>query len=1135
MHLNKYNVLLSGLMLALALTTSGRAADIFNMDGAFDSDAYTVISYNMKIVAAVNGPHLYVATWGAGGGGNDHVVFVAPELGDGSSDPIPGWNKTGVVFFANGTYPYMVAEGDNGYNTWYHNGTGTRITNVNGGALEGVINMTNVFGYIPEAIYVASVAYGSANGGGIMSQSPYVWNADNNLDIMEFQRIDIASIQDNNGDKVFDMGAPTMQTVVEGNSQDANYGLRRFFINELANDQYSITVTLQPNAGTNAVSSVELFSNLNRRDFAVMPGDEDPDSVTTTSDSTYYRAYPMTKLSNGYYSVTVPVYRCGAYRINARYKVNGGDYVYYTDNALRRDCAVVVSPKKALEVTMYEINPMTAEATNTQFSGRSTFEDMYTVNTNRPDRINTAYFNNLGINMIWLQPIHPIGYVGRGTDPLTSAPYDPGSPYAVRNYWRVNGVLGDPWSDELNNAGMNEFTNFVAAYDNAGIGVMLDGTFNHSAWDCQIGEIGVDMFDWATNANDYICNVRPQWYSDSSNYGEHASFFTATNNTDIGVAPDRIDFGKWSDAVEFNYGTYDCLVQGQAIGFESTWFSRWFARYLLEEDRMDDLDTYQQEIWKYFSYYPEYWLEKTGHPRGTPKTESHKGIDGLRCDFAQGLPSAFWEYTINKTRTVKWDFLFMAESLDGYRQVGGTHQHGVGFRSARHFDILNENLVFQWRDDFFNEYPGGGVHNGTVTPNRTTSPKQAAFAERKAAFANAPLLLNLTCHDELLPTAHQPSLMNAYASLCALAGSPMIMYGQEAGMQNDYDAYSSGSTYMGCTLDVANNFEIYESNFGKSIPNFKRYNCMTSVWYQGSQWMPQLGAAYGRIGKARLNSPALQSINDYFLCITNTSTKDENIFALAKYEAPGVSAASQDVVFVFVNNDCQAYSNTAACYEMDVDYNGKNWFGIESSHSYNVVDLTSTNPAAFLWPSNKTGSEIIAGGMYVGLSGDPWYGKHVQFLKLIDVAATYPTNALGQYAGSKYSDWDRDNDGMNNTWESAYGLNPDSAVGVNGAGGDLDGDGMSNHDEMLAGTAPNSASDALFIDELTINGSSLSVSWASKPNVNYQLHYKYSLVDENESWKSYGPLRTALSTDTTVTGAAGANDTNRYFRVSVQP
>jgi hypothetical protein len=50
------------------------------------------------------------------------------------------------------------------------------------------------------------------------------------------------------------------------------------------------------------------------------------------------------------------------------------------------------------------------------------------------------------------------------------------------------------------------------------------------------------------------------------------------------------------------------------------------------------------------------------------------------------------------------------------------------------------------------------------------------------------------------------------------------------------------------------------------------------------------------------------------------------------------------------------------------------------------------------------------------------------------------------------ADWD--GDGLPNTWEAAFGLDPHDAAGVNGAQGDPDGDGMSNLAEYQAGFVP---------------------------------------------------------------------------------
>ena len=1084
----------------------------FTMDGAVDSDDYLVHGAGMYIWAAAKEENLYVATWGTtnGSGGSDHFIYVTDVFGP-ASDIAPDWNKSGLIF-CDPSKPYLAGEGESDWKAW-HNISGFAADAVNG-RLEGEINLVDAFGYVPSAVYVAAIAVQTWNTGALTSQGPPTWNSDGNVDTMEFLRVPIVSVTDDDLDGFFDVGKPEMWTVVGTDTNDANYGLRRFFINELAGDTAELTVILQPNVGGgNTVGNVELFSNVNRRDFAVL--EEDPSSVTTNSTATYFRAYPMTDIGGGRFAKTLTLKKCGAYRINARYRVNGGPYVYVTDYGLRRDCAVVVSPDKALGLTLYELNPLIAEATNDNFYGRSTFRDMVIANVDRYDAINTNHFTGLGMNTIWLQPIHPIGSEGRGIDPLTGLPFDPGSPYAVRNYWKVNSVLGDPSSES--NA-MVEFQTFVAALDQAGVGVMLDGTFNHSAWDCEIGTQGVEM-GITSNATDLIRNVRPAWYSWKDSYGQHAG-----SQNDIAVAPDRIDFGKWPDAADFYFGRYSALVQAGVSDTNNAWSSPWYRQYLREDDAFDGHDAYTREIWEYFAAYPEYWLEQTGHPAGTPKSESWKGIDGLRCDFAQGLPNRFWEYCINRTRSLKWDFIFMAESLDGYTEVDGSKRHGVGYRSARHFDVLNENFVFYWRNEFF-DYDAYPSYNAQPF----TAPTQQAFDDRRVAFDASPILLNLTSHDEIFPSHDPWRVFYAYAEIGALDGVPMLFYGQEAGAKNDFDTYARG----GEIANDLNNFAHYEENFGKSIPNFKRYNEMTRIW-TNRDW--ELQNAYGRVNQARLRSPALRSQEVYFLDKTEGGYHPD-IFAVAKVEAPGVSAATQDVVLVFVNNNYWDEpngngQNVWGDFDVDADYEGKNRFGIESGHEYNLVDLASTNPAIYLWPSNFGGDHIIANGITVGLTGEALAGKQAQYLKLVDVNAAYPDSDGDGIPD--YSDWDDDNDGLPDWWETANGLSTTNAVGDEGAGGDKDDDTYSNADEYGAGTSASNDTDYLTIEQIEMAGSNVWIRWPSKVDVDYGVERTENLLDVPPTWQRLD-FRTALSNTDVYVETMTSGPSNRFYRVTVKP
>ncbi|MFM8459346.1 MAG: hypothetical protein ACKOB0_10440, partial [Chthoniobacterales bacterium] len=346
------------------------------------------------------------------------------------------------------------------------------------------------------------------------------------------------------------------------------------------------------------------------------------------------------------------------------------------------------------------------------------------------------------------------------------------------------------------------------------------------------------------------------------------------------------------------FGDYDALVKekGTQNPDKSYPDNAYKLAFLLERDEFTGHTDATRQVWNYFAYYPIYWLEKSGHTASTPKSQSYVGIDGLRCDFAQGLPSQFWEYAINKTRARKWDFIFMAESLDGARTVGNSSRHGVGYRSARHFDVLNENIVFYWRDTFFG-YPANG---GAGTPkNPKTFDTWKAYDDRRNSFDNVTLLNNLTSHDEVFPHNDVWSIAYGYAQVGALDGIPMLMYGQEAGAQNSKSAYGASEANFG-TINATNNFAKYESNFGKNIPNFKVYNNMASIWSSRTSDDWKLQTFYGRVNKARLAAPALQSQNVYYLSKKQVGGGyDDNMFAVGKVKNLGqtAGAAGNSVVF----------------------------------------------------------------------------------------------------------------------------------------------------------------------------------------------------------------------------------------------
>jgi hypothetical protein len=584
--------------------------------------------------------------------------------------------------------------------------------------------------------------------------------------------------------------------------------------------------------------------------------------------------------------------------------------------------------------------------------------------------------------MLWLQPIHPIGVEGRDINPETPGqPFDPGSPYAVRDYWSVAPMLGRANTATSADA---EFQTFVQRLDQWGVGVMMDGTFNHSAPDVVMGKGAVDL-GITGNATQEIRDFNTGWYAKEGFPGTPAS-----TKGEIAIAPDRNDFGNWTDVREFYFGDYDALVKekGTQNPDKSYPDNAYKLAFLLERDDFAGHTPTTRQVWEYFAYYPIFWLEKSGHTASTPKDQSHLGIDGLRCDFAQGLPSQFWEYAINKTRSRKWNFIFMAESLDGARTVGNSSRHGVGYRSARHFDVLNENIVFYWRDTFFG-YPANGGAGTAKNPNTFDTWK--AYDDRRNSFDNVTLLNNLVSHDEVFPHNDVWRLAYGYAQTAALDGIPMLMYGQEAGAQNSKTGYGASETNFG-TISAANNFAKYEQNFGKNIPNFKVYNDMSSIWNNRTAEEWRLQDFYGRMNRARLNARALMSQNVYYLGKKQVGGGyDDKIFAVGKVQNLGQTAGgANSVVFAFVNNNHWVNTNASATYDLNAKVPGTdlNYFGIDRGRNYNVRDLLADNSNSFVWPTNRTGADLIDNGLFVGLPNtNASTGSHqAQYLQLVDVS-----------------------------------------------------------------------------------------------------------------------------------------------------
>lgn len=953
----------------------------------------------------------------------------------------------------------------------------------------------------------------------------------------------------------FSLGGTPGDPELTVNGVNADYTTTRVFVDEVGGDAVPLHILFYPNARN--LTNVEVFSNLNRRDRAGLDANGDgiedgilpPDGATVLAgdDNHYYKAYPMSPTETpGQYALTLLAQKTGAYRLTARYRVAGNTNWFWYSSAGRRDHAVVISPKRARDIVLYELNTLTVEAQGPSFADRSTFADLHDGPGARPYHAATARFNldylaGLGVNWLWFQPIHPPGIEGRQIDPNTGQPYELGSPYAVKNFFAVN-----PLMSKANTcaAALTEFTNFVAAADAAGLGIMLDAAFNHTAHDCELAERGVAYFAAPGNPGnwqpgDKIKDRQAAFYSRSGDYCQRAF-----NAASVAVAPDRGDFGKWDDVIDVFFGRYAALVcqnpadNGNYLN-EGDWFNY--------DPVTGNFDAVTRNVWRYFADYVLYWLDQTGCPAGTPPDHMHPGIDGLRADFGQGLPPQAWEYLINKARTRKWDFVFMSESLDG---------GAVTYRSNRHFDLLNENIVF------------------ALKTASTASDYRALFEERRAAYGQGLVLLNTTSHDEENYDDPWQAFIR-YAVGATVDGAPMIFYGQELGISRAFG------------------FDRYEINFGKLIPHFKKYNSLQPILHPGNRnfGLDQLYPGYAAVNQARQFSRALRGSNRYFLNQTGGGAHPQ-IYSVAKYETAHASPNQADVVFAFVNLDRN--QNPAGTFNVNIAPNGANLFGIKPARLYNVKNiaaytmLDANRRHVWLWGAGIAGSNVLGNGVYVALNRVPtndaaWATApfEAQYLKLYDVTpppappaptspkpyavgnvATFTWPAVSDPEGgiSGYRVWVGTTPGASNVFSgtvSGTAITATNAVGntltlyarllaINHAGiegppspvssgvvllnpaGDADGDGMSNAAEDLAGTNPLDPASVLKI--LSLSTGKL-LTWASVPGRSYRVlatpAIGTALVPVSD-WLT-ATSGTASWFDPTATNAT------RFYRVEVQP
>lgn len=237
----------------------------------------------------------------------------------------------------------------------------------------------------------------------------------------------------------------------------------------------------------------------------------------------------------------------------------------------------------------------------------------------------------LGINVLYLNPVHPIGELYRNYNPHDVLPkyLQPGSPYSIKDYKSVDAELA--FSREHEIAALSdplaEFKELIDSAHKLGIRVIMDMVFNHTSHDFVLQRMHPEWFLYKMNIKSLEEPfIYPQEIADSKPWGDAKHTF----------CPNDHGFW-WEDAAQLNW------------------------EYKIPPAKnLPPLNPTIKLMWDYFKSITKYWVQKLG-------------IDGFRCDVAYRIPPEFWKECIQETRllakkctlencSMGRDVVFIAES-----------------------------------------------------------------------------------------------------------------------------------------------------------------------------------------------------------------------------------------------------------------------------------------------------------------------------------------------------------------------------------------------------------------------------------------------------------------------------------------
>ncbi len=221
-----------------------------------------------------------------------------------------------------------------------------------------------------------------------------------------------------------------------------------------------------------------------------------------------------------------------------------------------------------------------------------------------------------------------------------------GSPYAIKDYYDIAPDLAVKVPDR-----MKEFQDLVRRTHKTGLKVIMDFVPNHLARQYHSDAEGMNSFGEDDDPS--------QSFLPSNNF-----YYIPDQELIVPESP------KNHLIIDKPYSEFPARATGNDVFTHSPSIDDWY-----ETVKLNYGIDYQNHQTAHFDPIPDTWIKM----KEILMFWANQGVDGFRCDMAEMVPVAFWNWVIKALKQINKDLIFIAEVYQPHQYRPFIHEAGFDF------------------------------------------------------------------------------------------------------------------------------------------------------------------------------------------------------------------------------------------------------------------------------------------------------------------------------------------------------------------------------------------------------------------------------------------------------------------------